>query len=255
MAITALTVVRLQELARTYLQPEELLDIARMHDLSLPDNLVADSDADLATKIVAATAQRIEMGANRSLLDTIVEVIDLRNSNGIANSRFERFEMHREMSGRISQTKEDLGEAEIPSEITVEDGKEFTAKAEVRDFFAGAEDGLLVIDPYVGPVTLDCFRSVRVPVRLLTGTRNNSVEGTFGEALEQFRGEGFEIEVRTHDGLHDRYAVLNERCFLIGSSLKHAGRKQLNIIEFSDARRAVAEILDAKWSEGDRLEV
>lgn len=80
----------------------------------------------------------------------------------------------------------------------------------------------------VGVGTLDCFRTMKVPIRLLAGAHNNSIEAGFENALRAFPAEGFTIEVRRHPKLHDRHIAFNERCWLLGSSLKDAGKKALH---------------------------
>jgi hypothetical protein len=55
--------------------------------------------------------------------------------------------------------------------------------------------------------------------------------------------------VRQHPKLHDRYLVFNERCWLVGSSLKDAGKKALNVIECIDNKEAVVNEAERKWNE------
>jgi hypothetical protein len=134
--------------------------------------------------------------------------------------------------------------------LAIPDNKPFEAKSEVREFLEKAETSILVVDPYVGVGTLDCFRSIKVPIRLLTGANPTSIEPRFDAAVQAFRAEGFQIEVRQHDKLHDRHVVLNDRCWLAGSSLKDAGRKAFHAIEITDARADVVAALERKWLEG-----
>ena len=107
-----------------------------------------------------------------------------------------------------------------------------------------------MVDPYVGVGTLDCLRTLRFPIRLLTGSRGNSVEAGFDAALKAFQAEGFKIEVRQHEKLHDRHFAFNERCWLVGSSLKDAGKKAFHTTEIIDARAEVLGALETKWKEG-----
>jgi hypothetical protein len=141
-----------------------------------------------------------------------------------------------------------LGEPGIAREIVVAEEKPFTAKAEVRKFLERAETPTLVVDAYIGVGTLDCFRTMKVPIRLLTGSQNNSIEAGFENALKAFQAEGFKIEVRRHAKLHDRHIAFNERCWLVGSSLKDAGKKAFHTMEIVDAKVEVLAALEAKWN-------
>jgi hypothetical protein len=83
---------------------------------------------------------------------------------------------------------------------------------------------------------------------LLTGGLPASVESGFDAALQDFQKEGFQIEVRRVDMLHDRHLVFNGRCWLVGSSLKDAGKKGFHCIEIVDLKTQVVDSLEAKWS-------
>jgi hypothetical protein len=47
--------------------------------------------------------------------------------------------------------------------------------------------------------------------------------------------------------LHDRYISFNDRCWLSGSSLKDAGKKAFNVIEFVDGKTAIRSEIETKW--------
>jgi hypothetical protein len=106
---------------------------------------------------------------------------------------------------------------------------------------------VLVVDPYVGVTTLDCLRLVTTPIRLLTGDSPKAIEDGFAAALADFKRQGFDVEVRRAPMLHDRHLSFNDRCWLIGSSLKDAGKKAFNCIELIDTKKAVVADLEAMW--------
>ena len=142
-----------------------------------------------------------------------------------------------------------MGASEIPSEIAVEGQRPLKAKSEVREFLATAEAAVLIVDNYVGPGTLDCIVDVSQPVRILTGSRDESMGSGFDRALADSASEGLTVEVRLHPKLHDRYLLFNDRCWLVGSSLKDDGRKHLSIVECVDSKAAIASDVEAKWQE------
>lgn len=193
--------------------------------------------------------ERLEYGNHRVFVTQLLEQADIRNSRSIANTDWERRAFHYSFAPRISNLRGKLRAGGIPAELAIPDDKPFTAKAEVREFLDRAETPVLVVDPYVGLGTLDCFRSLRVPVRLLTGTHGASIEDGFDRTVQAFRGEGFQIEIRRHPKLHDRHIIFNERCWLVGSSLKDAGKKAFHAIEILDAKDEVVDALEAKWQE------
>jgi hypothetical protein len=87
-------------------------------------------------------------------------------------------------------------------------------------------------------------------VRLLTGTQQNSIEAGFDTAKAAFCAEGHDLQVRRIQQIHDRHLVFNDRCWLVGGSLKDAGRKPFNCIEITDQKAIVVADLESKWFGG-----
>lgn len=46
---------------------------------------------------------------------------------------------------------------------------------------------------------------------------------------------------------HDRHFVFNGRCWLVGGSLKDAGKKPFNCIEMTDQKGVIVADLEAKY--------
>ena len=66
----------------------------------------------------------------------------------------------------------------------------------------------------------------------------------------EFRSEGRKVDVRRHAKLHDRYLIFYDRCWLVGGSIKDAGKNALNVIECLDSKRSIVIDAEAKWAEG-----
>jgi hypothetical protein len=241
---SAKAMVLLAELLPEYFHAEELFEIAAAFSVELEWR--GESSDWLRTS--RAWIEGINVGNNRALLDALVEQLEMRNGGAAVHHTFERRQYHESLTGKVHQLRSLLGEPEVPREVSVAERQEFRAKSELREFLGLAETNILLVDPYVGVGTLDCLRDVRQSVRLLTGTGAKAIENGFERALKEFRAEGHEIDVRRHDHLHDRHAVFNQRCWLIGSSMKDAGRKAFNCIEVIDGKAAMVADLEAKWS-------
>ena len=188
-------------------------------------------------------------GNHRRLLKALVPAIVLRAQEGVAKNDWELRDYHRALLARLCPLEDALEGDALPEEMVIPEGRPFTAKSEVREFVGAAESQVTVVDNYVGPSTLDCLRDAHMPIRLLTGEHGNAVADGFDRALREFRAEGHTIDVRMHARLHDRYIVFNDRCWLVGSSLKDAGCKSFNILEFIDAKGSVLADIERKWNE------
>jgi hypothetical protein len=191
---------------------------------------------------------KLEHGNSRRMLDSLLDFADSRNTDGIAHTSFERRDFHYSMAPVIREAQKLLEASAAPSEITVAAGNVFSAKSKVRWLLETATGEVLIVDPYIGVGTLDCLRSLTVPVRLLTGMHQNSVEPDFDRAIAAFTAEGHQLQVRCAQYLHDRH-LFNDRCWLVGGSLKDAGKKPFHCIEIVDKAAVVADV-EAKWQAG-----
>lgn len=221
--------------------------------MGLVDSLITvskEGDHHLIWKGARELVTKLEHGNTRRLVDSLLDLADTRNSDGIAHTDWNQRAYHEGMAPVIGAARELLETSSVPSEITVAAGHVFSAKSKIRELFETATGEIFVVDPYVGVGTLDCLRNIGVPIRLLTGTMQNSIESGFDRALAAFQQEGHQIDVRRASQLHDRHIILNDRCWLVGGSLKDAGKKPFNCIEIADAKAATMSALDGRWIAG-----
>jgi len=208
-----------------------------------------DDEKPAYMKIARTLIARIEYGNNRRFLETLMPSLVSRCRERIAHTEWERQDYHRQMLARLLVLVNELEEGKIPTEITISEEHPFTAKSEAREFLGNADTEVTIVDNYVGVGTLDCLRDVHHSILLLTGVRSNSTEPGFDRALKDFQLEGYTIEVRCHSKLHDRYILFNDRCWLVGSSLKDAGKKTFSIIEIVDSKTIIVAEIRRKWNE------
>jgi hypothetical protein len=228
-----------------YFEFQEARDLCGVFDVGL--DWAGDGPAymQLARQLIAQP----DHGNNHRLLEALVDTLVSRSRRGVANNSFERQEHHRRMLQRLEELEQALAaEGGLPAEINAPENNPFTAKSKVREFLGASDTAVLIVDNYVGVGTLDCLRDVKQPIRILAGTGNQCVETGFERALNEFRAEGYQVEVRRHPKLHDRYLSLADRVWLLGSSLKDAGKKAFNGIELIDGKAGVIADVEAKWN-------
>ena len=239
----------LADLLQEYYESGELQDVARLFSVELPD-LWPSSTSQQWLAVARHLIQQLDQGNHYALVLTLVQQIEIRSATAIGRTDWERRAAHEALRPQVTQLRSAIEKAGAPAELAVLEGSPFTAKSHVRELLATASTSILVVDPYIGVATLDCLRSVSKPVRLLTGAHPASIEPGFDSALLDFRQEGFAIEVRRAPMLHDRHLVFNDRCWLLGSSLKDAGKKAFHCMEIVDSKADVVQALNAKWSAG-----
>ncbi len=238
----------LAEVLELYYSYSELMEVASIFDVTFSEEAIWKGGQFSWLAAARQLVERIDHGNHYKMLESLLSALEQRNKTAIARTDWERRDAHQCATPKIEKLVAALGEPGVTREIVVAEEKPFSAKAEVREFLERAETPILVVDPYVGVGTLDCLRTTKLPIRLLTGFYGNSIEAGFEAALKAFQGEGFQIEVRQHSKLHDRHLAFNERCWLVGSSLKDAGKKAFHTTEIVDAKAEVLAALEAKWN-------
>lgn len=234
--------VKLAQILEAYITWEELSDLASIFEVTI------DAERRWLSVAKALTA-RLNQGNTRLLVDNLVGMCETKNSDGIAHTSWERRDFHLNMGPVVRESRELLETSAAPSEVTLPAENPFSAKSKVRELLETSEGEVFVVDPYVGVGTLDCLRGLTVPIRLLTANHSQAIEPDFARNLAAFLAEGHIVSVRTCAGLHDRHVIFNGRCWMVGGSLKDAGKKPFNCLEIIDKAVVVAD-LEGKWNDG-----
>ncbi len=237
----------LADAMREYYKGEELADLFELFGVKIEWDHSRHEPFHFQTAKPLLT--EMEQGNNRRLLETLLPSLFTRCSEMVAKHSWERRDYHQEMQGRLSDLRPLLDTCGAPNEVTVPESRPFIAKSEIRELLSSASGPVFLVDAYIGIGTLDCLRDLTQSVRILTGQQEQSIESGFETAAKEFRSEGRTVEIRRHSKLHDRYLIFNERCWLIGSSIKDAGKKALNVIECLDSKQAIVDDSEKKWAE------
>jgi len=235
----------LAEAIEKYYDSADFLELCDLYDLSVELN-----DGKIAYLRTARNlVTMIDHGNNRKLLQSLIPSLLSRCKNGIATTNWGTKEFHENMEYRIHELFFLIKNDQIPEQISVEELKPFTAKSKAREFIGKSDTTTIIVDNYIGVGTLDCLRDLTKHVRILTGSRKQNIEKSFPKSLSEFITEGHQVEIKCHPKLHDRYIIFNDRCWMVGSSLKDAGKKTFNIIECVDIKDKIVDDIKKKWNE------
>lgn len=243
--------LKLVSILSAYFTLDEVVGLAAMFEVDFESlNPYTEQYGKSWLPFARELTQNLDKGNHSRLLDSMLDLADDRNSDGIAHTTWQRQAFHEDLVTTLREARELLSTSAAPSEIALRAGSVFSAKSKVRELLETASDEILIVDPYIGVGTLDCLRGVSVSIRLLTGNATQSIENGFDQALAAFQSEGHKLAVRRAASLHDRHVVLNDRCWLVGGSLKDAGKKAFNCIEIVDHKADVIAGLEKKWDSG-----
>ena len=149
----------------------------------------------------------------------------------------------------IDDLRMSLPEEEIKG--VYEGGDQYAFCRDLRKLIQHATKDVLIIDPYLDPTLFglyvdDLDRSVGICV--LTSRPKENVK-SFAQMFATGRPH---FEMRTHPDLHDRVVFADDRCWVIGQSIKDAAKsKTTYIVEFSHAlmRPVYDDIWDSATSQ------
>ena len=236
--------IELSELLREYVRDIETLEVfTRQYRIVIPNDVLYSQETWL--HIAVFLISNLKVGSFDLLLDDLFHWFERRSDSEVTSTKWQEREHHQTLARLTITLRENLGGRVLPREIHVEDKKPFTAKSEIRELLGKATSEIVIVDPYIGYGTLDCLRDTTSHCRVLTN--KNNVKSEFRSYLDSFRSEGESIEVRSATSIHDRIVVFNEKVWLLGSSIKDAGIKQLNAVELYDSAESVRNGLEEKW--------
>lgn len=127
----------------------------------------------------------------------------------------------------------------------------FDAFKDIEEILRSAKNEIKIIDPYVDH-TLFTLYLIETPedidIKLLT----YNMYDKFKEVARKFKAQRSKFKVRRSDKIHERYIIVDNRAWIIGQSIKDAGRKPLSIIELNDVSTAF-KLFEKIWNESEKF--
>ena len=131
-------------------------------------------------------------------------------------------------------------------------GATHDAFVHVRSLFKGARQELFIIDGYVDTSLFQFLLSTNGPTTCRVLTKPRTVPHDFVLESNHFAQQhGFTLSVRASDLFHDRQIILDgSRAFVLGASIKDAGKKAFHIIpiETPSARDEMIRYAEDVWN-------
>ena len=205
----------------------------------------------------------------RGLLGTVSEWRkNLKEQNSdVLNSRLERTQTGVRVATRIRSTikfltslksKRLVYNKDVPiieeKGVVLPPGSPFTGILELAKILGSVTEYVKICDPWVDIKTLEAFLSIPkdIPIYLLTSDSGKSRR--FQNACSAFQAERSHFEVRTVQGLHDRFILTKNRGWLLGSSIKDFGKKFSALTPLLNIDAMETEsIYDDLWGKGRLL--
>jgi len=126
-----------------------------------------------------------------------------------------------------------------------EKGQVYDVYKDIREIVQSVENEVFLVDAYVDEETLDLYLE-KIPSSMKIRILTNKPQGNFITVAQKFKAKpGVNFEVRQNKDCHDRLFFVDNNCWIIGQSIKDAGKKPTYLIkiESQDLFRLVFEKL------------
>jgi len=173
------------------------------------------------------------------------------DAGGADEEELEQYPLLEHLEEGIADSKPDLGKI-APRTENVYSDDEVAVYSELDSHIEEVDDEVLFVDPYVDEELIKLYiRKLpeSVSVRILT---KNPKENFRPVAEKHLKRSDQDFIVKTHDSLHDRMVFADDRCLIVGTSLKDAGWKPTYTVEIGsvDIFRSMYEDV---WEDAELL--
>lgn len=142
-------------------------------------------------------------------------------------------------------------ETTLKEEFIFREPKPFDVYKTIEKIMCLAKNEVKIMDPYVDKSLFPLYFSdvmTKVTIKILT----MQMFDKFKEVAKKFKQQKENFEVRSSEEVHDRYLIVDDRVWMLGQSLKDAGKKPLTIIEVEDAQ-AITDIFNRLWNKSPKI--
>lgn len=200
------------------------------HSTSNPYAFTEQGIAMLSAVLTSDVAVQVSI----KIMNAFVEMRHFLVSNAAAFERLDRVELKQlETDQKLEKVFNYIANSTEVKQRIFFDGQIYVAFSFIVDLIKKAQNKLVLIDNYVDTNTLNllCKKNKGVSV-LIAGAGNGSL--TIKD-ISKFNAQYNGLTVKTRNDFHDRFLIIdNSEVYLIGASIKDAGKKSFGITKIED---------------------
>jgi phage regulator Rha-like protein len=200
------------------------------HSTSNPYAFTEQGIAMLSAVLTSDVAVQVSI----KIMNAFVEMRHFLVSNAAVFERLDRVELKQlETDQKLEKVFNYIANSTEVKQRIFFDGQIYVAFSFIVDLIKKAQNKLVLIDNYVDTNTLNllCKKNKGVSV-LIAGAGNGSL--TIKD-ISKFNAQYNGLTVKTRNDFHDRFLIIdNSEVYLIGASIKDAGKKSFGITKIED---------------------
>jgi hypothetical protein len=137
-------------------------------------------------------------------------------------------------------------------EKVYEKGETYVFYRDIREITALAKSRVLLIDAYPDEEVLDLYLD-KIPVGIAIRVLTNKPQGNFLTVAQKFKQKpGVSFEVRASKDCHDRLFFVDDACWVMGQSLKDAGKKPTYLVKI-ESQALFNKVFEDLWAQAQSL--
>lgn len=141
-------------------------------------------------------------------------------------------EFQKDVTSRLINIETKLKDYSFPDESIIYEGTVFRAFTLFKDLVKRAKKKLIIVDPYADEVILSILTSKSHNVTpIVITTRKSNITPV---ALDKFKDEYGDIKIIKTNTFHDRFIVVDNDIYHVGSSLNNAGNSISCVIKLDE---------------------
>lgn len=130
-------------------------------------------------------------------------------------------------------------------------GQQYNIYKDLKNLVIKAKKEVFIIDAYPDPSLFDLYVDVipqKVSIKILTKNPPNNFKIIATMVAEQRK-----LSVVDSPHVHDRYIIIDNECWMIGSSIKDAAKKKPTTLVKIEGVKTIAKIYEAYFKSGTKL--
>jgi len=149
----------------------------------------------------------------------------------------------------------------LESQKTLDYGKEEKVypKGHIYDFYRDilgitkdAKNEVFVIDAYVDEELLNLYLE-KIPIEVKNRILTNKPQGNFMTVAQKFKTRpNIDFEVKRSKDCHDRLFFIDNKCWVMGQSVKDAGKKPTYLVKI-EGYDLFKKVFDDLWNTASKL--
>ena len=124
---------------------------------------------------------------------------------------------------------------QLPSQGIFFEGQTFDAFKLIFDLVETAKKRIILIDNYVNYETLYFFSKTKVDVNIFSTSISS-------RDLEKYNAQYHNVRIVDFNLSHDRFLIIDDNVYLIGASLKDAGKKWFGFSRINDSNSIIEKV-------------